>query len=334
MVRRIRSDEQEFGSDSFLDVIANVVGILIILVMVVGMRIKHAPAPAELPPAAVDVSEQFQQARSLERETLRLAAQLKALTSEGMRQQQRHEELAEAVVARQRELEAGRRQLDSQAQQQFMIERDIWTAQSLAEQLQLDIEQLARSQKKSVTIESYPTPLARLVDGKEAHFQLRAGRIVYIPLEELLKQLKADAPSQFWKLKDLPEATASVGPIGGFRLRYTFERIDVPLEDQLAGRRMISSIAQLSQWTLVPSDNLLGETVDVALMQGSEFRTTLAKLNPRQTTVTLWVYPDSFELFRRIKKELYRLHFAAAARPLPEDTPIGGSPNGTKSAAQ
>ena len=333
MIRRIRSDDQEFGSDSFLDVVANVVGILIILVMVVGMRIKHAPAPPSEPPEVVDLSAVAQQARSLERGTFHLAAQIQSLTREGLQQQQRHDQLAEELVLRQRELERQRQQLDAEADKQFMVQRELLSAQSLAEQLQQDITRVVES-KQAITIESFPTPIARAVDGKEVHFQLRAGRVTYIPLEELLKMLKADAPSQFWKLKDLPEATASVGPIGGFRLKYTFERIDVPLEDQLAGKRMISSVAQLSQWTLVPADNLLGETAEAALADGSEFRSILSQLNPRQATITLWVYPDSFGLFREVRKELYHLEFATAARPLPDDSPIGGSPNGSKSAAQ
>ena len=150
------------------------------------------------------------------------------------------------------------------SQKQFDAQRRREAAQSLVEQLQRDLASADES-KKSITIESYPTPLARTVDGKEAHFQLRGGRLAHIPLEELLAKLKADAPSQFWKLKDLPEATGTVGPIDGFRLRYTFQRVDVPLEDQLAGGKLIQSFAQLSQWTLIPSDNLLGETVDEAL---------------------------------------------------------------------
>jgi hypothetical protein len=333
MSRRIRSEEQEFGSDSFLDVIANVVGILIILVMVVGMRIKDTPLPKRPIAEIVDLSAAAHEARSLERGTFQLAAQIRSLTLEGLKQQQRHDELAEQLVARQGELERQRQKLDAEADEQFMVQRELLSAQTLAQQLEHDIKRIADS-KRAITIESFPTPIAKAVDGKEVHFQLRAGRVTYIPLEELLKLLKADAPSQFWKLKDLPEATASVGPVGGFRLKYTFERIDVPLEDQLAGKRMISSIAQLSQWTLVPSDNLLGETAEVALSEGSEFRTILGKLNPRQTTITLWVYPDSFGLFRAVRKELYHAEFAAAARPLPDDAPIGGSPHGSKSAAQ
>ena len=43
---------------------------------------------------------------------------------------------------------------------------------------------------------------------------------------------------------------------------------------------------------------------------------------------------DGFAAFRRIKEELYRLGFATAGRPLEQDMPIGGSPQGTKSAAE
>ena len=48
-----RHDDQAFGSDSFLDVVANVVGILIILLVVVGVRVSRAPVtlPSEIQPS-------------------------------------------------------------------------------------------------------------------------------------------------------------------------------------------------------------------------------------------------------------------------------------------
>jgi hypothetical protein len=46
------------------------------------------------------------------------------------------------------------------------------------------------------------------------------------------------------------------------------------------------------------------------------------------------VYPDGFEAFRQIRKELYRLGYTVAARPLSAGTSISGSPDGSKSAAQ
>ena len=53
-------DAHAFGSDSFLDVVTNMVGILIVLVMVVGVRIKHAPATSALAPATSVPPEQIQ----------------------------------------------------------------------------------------------------------------------------------------------------------------------------------------------------------------------------------------------------------------------------------
>ncbi|MFO0918379.1 MAG: hypothetical protein U0872_08700 [Planctomycetaceae bacterium] len=43
MSRRPRSESQ-FGSDSFLDVVANIVGILIILIVIAGLRVSQSPA--------------------------------------------------------------------------------------------------------------------------------------------------------------------------------------------------------------------------------------------------------------------------------------------------
>lgn len=44
MGRRRRNDEIAFGSDSFLDIVANIVGILIILIVVAGVRVSQMPA--------------------------------------------------------------------------------------------------------------------------------------------------------------------------------------------------------------------------------------------------------------------------------------------------
>jgi hypothetical protein len=325
MPRKPQTDA-EFGSDSFLDVVANLVGMA-------GLRIQHAPAQAadETPP--IDLAQPRAAVHSLEDETRRLAEQAADLERQSAARRQQQEQLAAALVARRQELDARRAQLSGQAQQTLDAQRELASAPALVDQLQQDLDSTA-AVKKRVEVESYPTPLARVVQGKEEHFQLRGGRIAHIPLEELLARLKADAPSQFWKLKDLPEATGMAGPIDGFRLRYTFQKVEVPLEDQIAGKRLVGSFAQLSQWTLVPSDNLLGETLEEALGPQSNFRSVLARHKARDTTITLWTYPDSFGEFRQLKKELYLLGFPIAGRPLPADAPIGGSPRGSKSAAQ
>ena len=43
MSRRRPPAELQFGSDSFLDVVANIVGILIILIVIAGLRVSQIP---------------------------------------------------------------------------------------------------------------------------------------------------------------------------------------------------------------------------------------------------------------------------------------------------
>jgi hypothetical protein len=149
-------------------------------------------------------------------------------------------------------------------------------------------------------------------------------------LESLVERLKQSAERQKHKLLKLPEFTDTVGPLGGFRLRYTFERHDVTAETGM----LSGSYARLRRWTLIPISGQLGEPVDLALDEGSEFLQVVSKLRPGRSSITIWTYQDSFASFRRIKKELYRLGFSVAARPLPLGIPISGSPQGSKSAAQ
>ena len=84
------------------------------------------------------------------------------------------------------------------------------------------------------------------------------------------------------------------------------------------------SYVGLRRWALLPVSNDLGEPWRLALEQGSDFRQKLAKILPGRTTITIWVYPDGFDAFRQIRKELYGLGYAIAARPLPPGVPISG----------
>ncbi len=152
-------------------------------------------------------------------------------------------------------------------------------------------------------------------------------------MEELLEAFKADAKKQAHSLLSQLELTGTVGPVGGFRLRYTLQRREMPhkMED---GSVRLGTYATLKQWTLIPVSGRLGEPVEAAVVQGSRFRQALSEFDPKRATVTIWTYPDSFAEFGRLKKELYHLGFPTAARPLPHGIPIGGSPQGTKSAAE
>jgi hypothetical protein len=60
----------------------------------------------------------------------------------------------------------------------------------------------------------------------------------------------------------------------------------------------------------------------------------LNRLNPERNSITLWVYADSYPLFRKLREDLHARGFLVAARPLPDGIPIRGSPAGSLSAGQ
>ena len=135
------------------------------------------------------------------------------------------------------------------------------------------------------------------------------------------------------RLQRQPSFTETLGPVGGYRMQYTLERVEIPVDVQMAtGRRGFQ--AQLRNWTLLPTSPNLGEPVDTALAGGSAFHEALSRYRPARTTVTLWTYNDSFAEYRKVKDALFNMGFSTAGRPLPVGVPIQGSPNGTRSAAQ
>jgi hypothetical protein len=137
-----------------------------------------------------------------------------------------------------------------------------------------------------------------------------------------------------WKLADRLEMTDTVGPVGGFRLRYRLERVDTPTHIQLETGHT-GSLVRLVRWELIPVASDLGESLDTALADGSRFRAALPPVGrSAPPTVTIWTYPDSFAELRALKERLHATGYLVAVRPLPQGVPIGGSPQGTHSAAQ
>jgi hypothetical protein len=148
----------------------------------------------------------------------------------------------------------------------------------------------------------------------------------------MLARLKADAPNHLQKLKDAPRAEMSLPVINGFGARYILRRNDIQMQTRVgvASRSQI----ELEKIYFVDAEQSLGMPLSEALQPGSEFRGRLADKNPQQTTVTVWVYPDSFDEFRTLKAELFKLGYLTAGRPLPAGHPIGGSPDGSRSSAE
>jgi hypothetical protein len=302
---------------------------------VVGIRVKNAPAPADRgrlgQRQAAQLERDHRTVISLQRDVSQLEQQTQEVKQEAFLRFHARNRLATMVAAARHNIKTAREQLDEKAREEFDQRRQLSDARTQLRRLEDELSRAQSVKAEPTIVESLPTPLSSAVDGTELHFQLREGRVVFIPLERLIEKLRSEAQHKIYKLRELPEITDTVGPEGGFRLRYTLQRRTNSLEEHLAAGRIE---IQLRRWTLIPISNDLGERVDVALRKGSRFHSVLAGYRPDTTTVTIWVYPDSFQEFRQLKKELFHMGFATAGRPLPEGFPISGSPEGSKSAAE
>lgn len=339
MTQRQEEQPANAGHDSFLDIVTNMVGILIVLVMVVGLRIRNAPVEAgsDQPPpaAATELARKLDTERTLRDDVLKTRAETKRLEQEAALRDAQRLLVARLVAQLEARLSHERDQRDAAGREAFDLWRALASARQTLEELREQAVRAESASQEPEVIESYPTALSRIVDGPEIHFQLRGGRIALVPIELLLWAARDDMRRKlpdFARHADLSASANVVGPQGGFRLRYEVQRFEerVQRPEGLARREGIRMV----RWTVVPVASDLGEPVEAALAENSAFRRALAGHDPAHTTVTVWVYPESFESFRRIRKELHRLGYACAARPLPEGVLIGGSIEGTKSAAE
>ncbi len=335
MRRRTRPTTEEPGQDSFLDIVANLVGILIILVMIVGAQAKDAMLQTDKPVPGVkqeDVEIAKNAAIAARYDLQRLAEKNTKQTVELAYRKAERDRLLAAKAMVENALQQRRGELSLEQR----VAHDLQTRIAAARRRQAELLAMRKSVEQSAApvreLKHRPTPLAKTVFGQEVHFRLKGGRIVFVPLDELLNLFKTEAKQKVWKLRQAPSITETVGPVRGFRLKYTLKkesftpnaRPGIPTQERVV----------LDHFVFVPVSDNLGEPVNEALQPSSEFHSILSSYNPHEVTVTMWVYPDSFTNFRLLKEDLFQRGFLTASRPLAEGMPISGSPEGSRSAAQ
>ncbi len=344
MTRKRRGQQAEApGQDSFLDIVANLVGILIILVIVIGVNAKDvmleaAPAAAadverpDLAALAAEADAARDAANAVEADLLELEAKIKRQDIE-IDYRKRERDKVQMLVAQAEQAIAERRDaLAEEAQQRFDLQRAVLAARDELTTIQVSTQAVQNSAAPVTVIEHLPTPMAKTVFGKELHFRLANGKLAFVPWDQLVERLKAEAQEKVHRLKEQPELTETFGPVGGFWLQYTLQRVEYrrPTSMGIATQRSV----ELDRFILIPEDEQMGEPLEEALQPGSNFESLLARHQPEATTITVWTYPDSFDEFRQLKRILFQRKYLTASRPLSDDTPIGGSPRGTRSSAQ
>lgn len=338
-MRRRAEQVEAPGQDSFMDVVANLVGILIILVMIVASQAKRgfvaAELPAEIPAAELaplpDVAAATAKANEVEQGIVAINRNLAAQNMELEMKARERARLQLLVTVAEQRLAEHRDQLTTADKLRFDLQSQLTASTKELQQIEFEQATLDKSQPGNV-IPHLPTPMAKTVFGKELHFRLLEGKITYLPWDETIEMLKQDFPQRAQQLGDQPQAVCSLPVISGFSGIYLIRRYDIDVQTRIATARQIR--IGLDRFFFKQVEPNLGETVDQALRPGSQFRSRLAAPQAKGATVTLWVYPDSFEHFRTVKQELFRAGFLTAGRPLPAGFPIGGAPDGTRSSAE
>lgn len=368
MSRRTRSDDLGFGNDSFLDIVTNMVGILIILIVIAGLKAKREPidldairqrmeqiviavpepprvevaAPKMQPPEpapppeprVIPPSPELSRfARELEEELSQLDATRESTRAEIQRATEQERELANRQAKLLALLRAEEAQLHEARVQFGRVRGTLDETKGLLANLKESLEDAANDKPPVKRIRHQLNPVSMMIEGKEVHFRLAKNRVAFVPLEELIERLRPQIEEKKNFLARNKRFRGQAGPVGGFVMNFVVEAQPASVVEDLRNGTNTMMRIGLGEWHLVPEPDLEAETAEQALRKGSKFLRAV-KAADGDATLTMWVYPDSFELYRKLTEFAHDEGFTVAARPLPFDIPISGSPRGSRSAGQ
>lgn len=347
-------DDSMPGQDSFIDVVCNMVGILIVLVMIVGVRAsrpeefdaammpkkaqqKPQSQPVEQQPELVDASElkaELAKALKSKEEIEQDVARIADLSVQGALTESRRQQLALVQASVEQEIAERRAKLDASGQSQFDVQRAIAEAEIKLTQLTQEQVSLVSQRPDVEEIECVPTPLAKTVEGDEVHVRIKRGLLAVVPADALLEEVRARGGDYIRSgLRDRSSAEDVYGPIDGFRMRLSVRKHMVAVQGP-PGMPMPPQATVELQGVFLPISEDIGQSIDQALLPNSPFMRQLKGRKTATPAVTAWVYPDSYGELRTLKRAMWEAGALLAIRPLPHGQPIIFSTSGTKSSAQ
>jgi len=328
--------DQMPGQDSFLDVITNIVGILILLVLVVGLRtsksVREAPdsAAGHASYAQENLQQVYSSALTTEFQVREAVRKASDVHNEADFREAERQALVTAITEVEQKLAEQRSKLSTEGQRDFDLRQKLNEAQTKLDELAREQIVLISQEGPSEELECQPTPLAKFVKGKEIHVLLSEDHLALIPFDELIEAMKADIKENMWRLQSQDELVRTIGPIEGFRLKYCFNKEDV-MRASAAGTYMMGTICRFSHCYFLPVTTPAGEPAADSLGAQSELMQLLSRERADGTTVTFWVHPGNYDRLLGLKRAVRDRGFQVAVRPLPKGVPMGAARDGTKS---
>lgn len=319
-----REEHANHGEDSFLDTIANLVGILIILVVLIGGQTKVQAEAKKGEIAKQDIVDEALEPAA-EADRLRSAAlenikQLEQYAIEAEYRRLERDKLLEMKALAKADIEERISKVDAKKRERIEKSSELEALQSQLKDVGERLKAGTETKRDKIVLEHLPTPMAKTVFTREMHVRLKNNRLHVIPWDRLVSMLKEQAPMAARRAASKKTLDDRLGPVGGFIMNYRMMAIPGGFE--------------LDRFEIDVMPENVGETLEQSMASGGALRGEMSSRIPAETVVTVWVYPESFGEFRKLKAALYREGFLAAARPLPPDVLIGASPRGSRSAAQ
>ncbi len=354
--RRRPASQIHFSFDSFLDLVANVVGIILRLILVAwaGARAYQGlPVAVDLPglPEARalaqtrELDEKSQKVQkendSLQNEVSRLESQLASILEKSRLLEKESEEEKKREWLVDRELDAVAHERDKQAAVTRVVDEPLFAANRLElEKEAREIAEKIQELKKVPTVKkvhTWKTPVSQTLQTDELIFECRNGKVTGIDLAVMVDEIQSGMREKGELLRNQWQIDETTKPYGPFRLKYTIEREKNALEEVGGGRPNDFGGFRygLMAWELIPIDPNRGETLEECMRPGSRFRAIIDRLDNSQTAITFCVYPDSFAIYRALRDHLHEKDMVVAGRPLPMEAPIAmDAKKGTASRGQ
>ncbi len=340
-VNQVDYAEETPGGDSFLDIVANMVGILILLVVVVGVRAgQQVIQPAEKYPElqTAQLKEALQKKTRVIKSSydkgLKMASQLGITKGEIELRNKLREELAYYLETLKAEIQQERETLSAYDRRTYELGNQI--AQLELELEQLSSEQIAltsnRQDSEAEAIYFDPTPIIRSEVEDQIMLRLQAGSITYLPMDELYAEFARDRTALRNQLSRQMGREAMIqmkyGPIEGFMIRTIFNFRTVTANGSVYQQASLK-LARLEEQGKTRTDS-----IDTFLEPGTPLSIRLGQIDPTETVVTLITYPDSYGDLPEVEQKLRENGYQVAKALQEADEPIEFSPNGRETMLQ
>ncbi|MDR1478685.1 MAG: hypothetical protein LBJ00_07060, partial [Planctomycetaceae bacterium] len=317
--------EEMDGQDSFLDIVSNIVGILIILVMIAGVRaqnsgnvdpqqvgvddekklrgesdslglpvIQEAGAKYANEKMIRGVEEKFVEYKTKEQDTENIRRAITDIQATAGQiaeqielQEVEREKLLGLIVDLRAEIEIRAEERGESAKAQVELQRKLNEADAKLTQLGRTKQWLEAERPKTVVMENMPTPISKTVEEKEVHFRLKQGKIIYVPINELTESFLHEVNLNQAKFFANRATTGRVGPIFDFVMDYLVVRYNATLDGSGGGVGQRIGLEMAAYTT--NGGNVGVYYKDAISSENSEFLRRVLQFRQNVYTITFWV---------------------------------------------